>query len=88
MPQLPSYRHVAIDPYRLAASLDDADNPANIHEILAVDSPSEMTNLAAGMWQLLSGHYPFLLQPFGPEISVRDVAARVARGRASCASSG
>lgn len=40
MPQLPSGRHVAIDPYPLAALLDDADNPANIHKILAIDSIS------------------------------------------------
>lgn len=44
MPQLPSGRHVAIDPYRLAALLDDASNPANIHKILAIDSLSKMMN--------------------------------------------
>lgn len=42
MPQLPSGLHVAIDPYPLAALLDDAGNPANIHKILAIDSISKM----------------------------------------------
>lgn len=42
MPQLPSGRHVAIDPYPLVELLDDASNPANVHKILAIDSLSKM----------------------------------------------
>ncbi|TCV81272.1 hypothetical protein [Sulfurirhabdus autotrophica] len=42
MPQLPSGRHVAIDPYPLLELLDDSDNAANIHKILPIDSISKM----------------------------------------------
>ncbi|MHB0986880.1 MAG: hypothetical protein ACYC05_14990 [Sulfuricella sp.] len=44
MPQLPSGRHVAIDPYPLATLLDAASNPANIHKIMGIDSIPKITN--------------------------------------------
>jgi len=38
MPQLPSGRHVAIQATPLAELLNHANEPANVHKILAIDS--------------------------------------------------